>query len=415
MKLKIMIMALLLLAGIGSAVNWLPATGFVGDVDMDGNDLNNVGTMYGNWSKCVIIDVSDYGAMGDGTDQTAAINAAIAVANVPRNDSNFHRKYNILYFPMGEYMVQPGALTLINCSIYAPDATFRPSTSSSEEVIPIGTLERGFINIGEVMAYGVDNHMEIVDNEAYTPIGTGIAIYGISRHFAYCDVNIEKIVGFDIGLFLNGAAYDIHIASNTIKIDFLVGNTHGVVLNAQSYQNENNVITIQYAVSNNITVYAEALYSAGTGNNLVQDNIITIRMLELHRRHPGIGIHLNGDMITGNIVDINAMVETTGSIPVKLSNFPDGNIVYLPVHDISTNLLNGHNTIRMIYGVHSTKYGIYSALPSEIYSSSAPSSGTWKVGDRCWNTNPSVGGPPGWICTNDGSPGTWARMANLAT
>jgi hypothetical protein len=42
MKLKIMIMALLLVsAGIGSAVNRLPATEFVGGVDMNGNDISN--------------------------------------------------------------------------------------------------------------------------------------------------------------------------------------------------------------------------------------------------------------------------------------------------------------------------------------------------------------------------------------
>jgi len=39
MKLKIMIMALLLLVGIGSAVNRLPATEFVGDVNMNGYDV----------------------------------------------------------------------------------------------------------------------------------------------------------------------------------------------------------------------------------------------------------------------------------------------------------------------------------------------------------------------------------------
>lgn len=40
MKLKIMIMALLLLAGIGSAVNRLPATEFVGDMNLHGYPLN---------------------------------------------------------------------------------------------------------------------------------------------------------------------------------------------------------------------------------------------------------------------------------------------------------------------------------------------------------------------------------------
>ena len=57
MKLKIMIMALLLVsAGIGSAVNRLPATEFVGDVDMGENsiiDANHVNSTYGNFGGLV--------------------------------------------------------------------------------------------------------------------------------------------------------------------------------------------------------------------------------------------------------------------------------------------------------------------------------------------------------------------------
>lgn len=36
-----------------------------------------------------------------------------------------------------------------------------------------------------------------------------------------------------------------------------------------------------------------------------------------------------------------------------------------------------------------------------------PSSGTYSVGDICWNTAPTPDGYVGWICTVAGSPGTW--------
>lgn len=48
------------------------------------------------------------------------------------------------------------------------------------------------------------------------------------------------------------------------------------------------------------------------------------------------------------------------------------------------------------------------------YSTAPPSDGTWKRGDICWNTTPSAGGTPGWICVTAGAPGTWKAMANLA-
>jgi hypothetical protein len=44
----------------------------------------------------------------------------------------------------------------------------------------------------------------------------------------------------------------------------------------------------------------------------------------------------------------------------------------------------------------------------------APVAGTWARGSRVWNTTPSAGGPPGWVCVTGGTPGTWKAMANLA-
>ena len=43
----------------------------------------------------------------------------------------------------------------------------------------------------------------------------------------------------------------------------------------------------------------------------------------------------------------------------------------------------------------------------------APTTGTWTRGARCWNTEPSANGPPGWVCVAGGTPGTWKAMSNL--
>ena len=44
----------------------------------------------------------------------------------------------------------------------------------------------------------------------------------------------------------------------------------------------------------------------------------------------------------------------------------------------------------------------------------APTVGTWARGDVVWNTTPSAGGSPGWVCVAGGTPGTWRAMANVA-
>jgi len=51
---------------------------------------------------------------------------------------------------------------------------------------------------------------------------------------------------------------------------------------------------------------------------------------------------------------------------------------------------------------------------NEGVGTSAPTGGTWKRGARVWNLSPSAGGPAGWMCVSDGTPGTWKAMANLA-
>lgn len=43
-----------------------------------------------------------------------------------------------------------------------------------------------------------------------------------------------------------------------------------------------------------------------------------------------------------------------------------------------------------------------------------PTAGTWEDGRRVLNDAPASGGPPGWVCTTAGTPGTWSAMANLA-
>jgi hypothetical protein len=48
------------------------------------------------------------------------------------------------------------------------------------------------------------------------------------------------------------------------------------------------------------------------------------------------------------------------------------------------------------------------------YGTAIPTTGTWYRGNIVWNTTPSAGGVPGWMCVTTGTPGTWKAMANLA-
>jgi len=67
------------------------------------------------------------------------------------------------------------------------------------------------------------------------------------------------------------------------------------------------------------------------------------------------------------------------------------------------------NTLAGLYQVELKDNG-----RSIVSGAAAPGTGTWKVGDICWNTAPIANGAPGWVCTTAGTPGTWKSMANLA-
>jgi len=47
------------------------------------------------------------------------------------------------------------------------------------------------------------------------------------------------------------------------------------------------------------------------------------------------------------------------------------------------------------------------------WGTAAPGSGTYKVGDRFFNSNPTVGQPKSWVCTVAGTPGTWVTEGRL--
>lgn len=53
-------------------------------------------------------------------------------------------------------------------------------------------------------------------------------------------------------------------------------------------------------------------------------------------------------------------------------------------------------------------------LRESLMDSTFPSSGSWQVGDLCWNSAPAVGSPLGWVCTTAGATGgTWTSFAAL--
>lgn len=69
-------------------------------------------------------------------------------------------------------------------------------------------------------------------------------------------------------------------------------------------------------------------------------------------------------------------------------------------------------------GVSGTKFDssyIYgNVVDGTLERSSAPTTGTWAVGDKVYNSVPSASGNIGWVCVTAGTPGTWKSYGTIS-
>jgi polygalacturonase len=68
--------------------------------------------------------------------------------------------------------------------------------------------------------------------------------------------------------------------------------------------------------------------------------------------------------------------------------------------------------LSVIKGSGSAFLGYYGTADT-YWGTAAPVAGTYKRGDRFFNSSPTVGQPKSWVCTVAGTPGTWVSEGNL--
>lgn len=58
--------------------------------------------------------------------------------------------------------------------------------------------------------------------------------------------------------------------------------------------------------------------------------------------------------------------------------------------------------------------GYYFDALGNTTGAAAPTTGTWRKGQRCMNNSPDPGEASGWVCTTAGTPGTWKELAPIS-
>jgi len=151
----------------------------------------------------------------------------------------------------------------------------------------------------------------------------------------------------------------------------------------------------------------------------------------------GTGIQFNGNnaVVKGNYVspkstgiaiDCNATNVSMLQVTIDNNTTFSSNAAYIPF-----NFTAGLNSITVVYmmgnialNTNTDAQVVGRDLPSSLNDygtnswnnqSAAPVSASYAnvVGQRVWNTAPSVGNPKSWVCTVAGKPGTWVSEGNL--
>jgi hypothetical protein len=161
-------------------------------------------------------------------------------------------------------------------------------------------------------------------------------------------------------------------------------------------------------------------FPASTGDHGIvqlyqaQADVSAVRLTNLLRA-VGITLYLfhvidtTGTQAVANLVDLGATLGATSTMGTTGQTWATGAVFG------STYTLGDSTTVPTVKRINDIEYARRNSGGKNILAgTAAPTTGTWVVGDTVWNTTPSAGGTPGWVCTTAGTPGTWKAMASVA-
>uniref|UniRef100_A0A6M3K3K7 Putative pectate lyase n=1 Tax=viral metagenome TaxID=1070528 RepID=A0A6M3K3K7_9ZZZZ len=330
------------------------------------------------------VKASPYNALGNGTtNDTTAFNSAIAVANASGAT---------LFIPAGRYLITPGGMTTITTNVDGPNAILQASTIASAALVSHYRWESNdigaFFRLKGLYGYGASM-------SSYNPAdhyGYGLNL-GAS-HTYFVTYEIQNIIGFLVGVYLNGTQAGAHLATNEFKFQFVAGNYYGIYFNNGTggvQPLESNRFTITYMVLNYINIYMQSAPDAAWPKVIV-NNLFDIVCMELHQQDGDTGFYLAGSQVSGNVFKVHgSFVTGTGYAVVGYSAHNNRfELSYLPFNKIAIDAGNVFDQ-RTTETTYSADFAIYGRARSEVMDSAAPTVAYWRIGDICWNTNPASG------------------------
>ena len=211
------------------------------------------------------------------------------------------------------------------------------------------------------------NNLIIESNTGYTN-NTGIQIYGLTH------INNMFVKDYNISTTGTGSqlTWDVNATANYVEI-----------------------------TDCNFTTTANYPYTVGVPSSVGATTV------KYNRNNYVSSVHTNANTI---------VLAATGNMEVIGNTF--NGIQSGALNLTAANILMSNNTKLNISGSDTISGKVYSKIDNisgnvETSGTAAPTSYTWAVGDKCWNSAVSNTTTPGWICVGAGTPGTWEAMPIL--
>jgi hypothetical protein len=282
----------------------------------------------------------------------------------------------------------------------------------------------------------VKNCCVLTTSTSLAPAGIGISGGGGAlTPFVVTGNHIQNHQNF-YGIEAVGCPNGGTISGNTVNLQ--TGNPqYGIyVLGSSNVAVTGNSVTIAVSISGTRGVFA---YAAGQNmsNVTISGNVVTgCSFRGISCGHTS-GFALSNFAVCGNTVAGAATTSipfdvvgaangvVTGNSAAAVSYFTlavsDSTGVRYANNNLTTTGTSSITTAGKCTGSYFDKTNLWTGtmangatgLIVETLASSAPSTGTWAVGDRIEQASPAVGQPKGWRCTASGTPGTWVSEGTL--
>lgn len=394
------------------------------------------------------VNVRDFGAVGDGvTDDTAAIQAAINFC------TNLNNRKQTLYFPANDAaaaykvtapLVINGRLNIVGDGRFST-LILAVGLSSSDHVLDfdcdaadviyycgVSNIRISSNNNGPVGMRIKNVSYMTVKEVTLTGLSKGVVCTGticFSNYFEQLTCYAILDQGFSWANFTGGGQWTFINCTFTGNDGMFVFSTAVVdTLNLYNCNFEQCVVTDMTVEGTVLGLTINGCRSEGL-NGSVSFNInptapkkvqgVTVSgcfwQSDAGNADPILlGGAVKGFSVTGNVADyigfqrfvnLNGAGEAGFIAGNYCENTPADKIVSTPRAGVVT-ISNYNSSGKMID---------YDGTVSLDRATAPPVSGTYSVGSIVWNSAPSAGGTPGWVCVTAGTPGTWKAMANLAS